>query len=100
MFEKPKVAVMGIRKLLLMAVPVGLQTEMWGRDSVRQCEEQHVIKSYSKVSITGLNSGHSRTSDRDYMYTVRSILGPACVGQVQKDEVCCQEEAIYDPDCN
>ncbi|KAK1500036.1 hypothetical protein CABS01_17011 [Colletotrichum abscissum] len=45
---------------------------MWGRDSVRQCEGHRVIKSYSRVSITGFNSRHSRTSDRDRMYTVQS----------------------------
>ncbi|KAK1500037.1 hypothetical protein CABS01_17012 [Colletotrichum abscissum] len=45
---------------------------MWGRDSVRQCEGHRVIKSYSRVSITGFNSSHSRTSDRGRMYTVQS----------------------------
>ncbi|KAL4404025.1 hypothetical protein CABS03_14900 [Colletotrichum abscissum] len=72
MFENPKVAVMGLRKPLVMAVAVSLETKMWGRDSVRQCEGHRVIKSYSRVSITGFNSRHSRTSDRDRMYTVQS----------------------------
>lgn len=82
-----------------MAVAVGLQTKMWGRDGVRQYEEHRVIESYSKVSIIGFNSSHSRTLNRDHMYTVSMILSPACVGQVQKGEVCSQEGAIYDPDC-
>ncbi|KAK0367862.1 hypothetical protein CLIM01_14782 [Colletotrichum limetticola] len=67
-----------------------------GQDGERQCEWQRVIESYSKASITGFHSIHSRTSDRGRMYTVRTTIGPACVGQVQKDEVCCQEEATYD----
>ncbi|KAL4403216.1 hypothetical protein CABS03_15349 [Colletotrichum abscissum] len=67
-----------------------------GQDGERQCEWQRVIESYSKASITGFHSIHSRTSDRGRMYTVRTTMGPACVGQVQKDEVCCQEEATYD----
>ncbi|KAK1503906.1 uncharacterized protein CCOS01_16981 [Colletotrichum costaricense] len=96
MFEEPKVAVKGLRKPLVVAVAVGLQTKMWGRDGVRQCEGQRVIKSYSKASITNFHTSHSRTSDRGRMYTVRTTMGPACVGQVQKDEVRCQEEATYD----
>ncbi|KAK0369164.1 hypothetical protein CLIM01_13481 [Colletotrichum limetticola] len=95
MFEKPEVAVMGLRKPLVMAVAVGLQTKMWGRHGVRQCEGQRVIKSYSKASITSFHNSHSRTSERGRMYTVRTTMGPACVGQVQQDEVCCQEEATY-----
>ncbi|KAK1471640.1 hypothetical protein CABS01_16349 [Colletotrichum abscissum] len=84
---------MGLRKPLVMAVAVGLQTKMWGRHGVRQCEGQRVIKSYSKASTTSFHSSHSRTSDCGRMYTARTTMGPACVGQVQKDEVCCQEEA-------
>ncbi|KAK1521562.1 hypothetical protein CABS01_16538 [Colletotrichum abscissum] len=96
MFEKPKVAVMGLHKPLVMAVAVGLQTKMWGRDSVRQCEGQRVIKSYSKASIISFHS----TSDRGRMYTVRTTLGPACEGRIKKTKaVCCQEEAIFDPYC-
>ncbi|KAK0367691.1 hypothetical protein CLIM01_14952 [Colletotrichum limetticola] len=79
-----------------MAVAVSLQTKMWGRHGVRQCEGQRVIKSYSKASITSFHNSHSRTSERGRMYTVRTTMGPACVGQVQKDEVRCQEEATYD----
>ncbi|KAK1515423.1 hypothetical protein CABS01_16700 [Colletotrichum abscissum] len=67
-----------------------------GQDGERQCEWQRAIKSYSKASITGFHSIHSRTSDRGRMYTVRTTMGPAWVGHVQKDEVCCQEEATYD----
>ncbi|KAK1452550.1 hypothetical protein CTAM01_17275 [Colletotrichum tamarilloi] len=72
MIENPKVAVMGLRKPLVMAVAVGSQTEMWGRDGVRQYEGHHVMKSYCQVSITAFNSSRSRTSDRDHMYTVQS----------------------------
>ncbi|KAK0370949.1 hypothetical protein CLIM01_11701 [Colletotrichum limetticola] len=79
-----------------MAVVVGWQTKMWGRDGVEQCGGQRVIKSYSKASIAGFHSSHSRTSDRGRMYPVRTTMGPARVGQAQKDEVCCQEEATYD----
>ncbi|KAI3530161.1 hypothetical protein CABS02_14609 [Colletotrichum abscissum] len=74
---------MGIRKPLVMAVAVDLQTKMWVRAGVRQSEGQRVFKSCSKVSITGFNSSHARTSNRGRMYTVRETLGPACVGQVQ-----------------
>ncbi|KXH63676.1 hypothetical protein CNYM01_14401, partial [Colletotrichum nymphaeae SA-01] len=40
-----------------------------GQDGERQCEWQRVIESYSKASITGFHSIHSRTSDRGRMYT-------------------------------
>ncbi|KAK1656939.1 hypothetical protein BDP55DRAFT_738597 [Colletotrichum godetiae] len=99
MFEKPKAAVMGLRKPLVITVAVGLQTKMWGLNGVRQYEGHRVIKSYFKVSITCLNSSHFRTLNYGHMYTVSITLCPACVGQVQKDEVCCQEEATYDPEC-
>ncbi|KAK0367741.1 hypothetical protein CLIM01_14900 [Colletotrichum limetticola] len=80
MFEKPKTAVMGLHRPLVMGIAVDLQTKIWGRDGKRQCEGQRVTKSYSKASITGFNSSHSRTSDRGRMYTVRTTIGTACVG--------------------
>ncbi|KAK1502263.1 uncharacterized protein CCOS01_17123 [Colletotrichum costaricense] len=82
-----------------MAVAVGSQTKMWGWGGSRQCERQRVIKSYSKVSITGFSSSHFPHGNHDGVYTVRKTLGIACVDQIQEDELCCKEEAIYDQYC-